>query len=137
MNPDLLSVLLRFREHKVAFLADIKQAFLQIRLAERDRDAVRFLWFSGAPNGEVNDHLRILRMTRVVFGVTPSPFLLAATIQRHLKQYETSQPQVVNTIRESLYVDDFISSTRSVEEAYHITTNAKEILVLVWSFANG
>ncbi|CAI5682672.1 unnamed protein product [Oreochromis niloticus] len=128
LNPDLLSVLLRFREHEIAFLADIKQAFLQIRLAERDRDAVRFLWFSGAPRGEVNDHLRILRMTRVVFGVTPSPFLLAATIQRHLKQYETSQPQVVNTIRESLYVDDFISSTRTVEEAYLITTNAKEIL---------
>lgn len=65
LNPDILSILIRFRKHEIAFMADIKKAFRQISLAERDRDAVRFLWLSGPPNGEQDEKLRVLRMTRV------------------------------------------------------------------------
>lgn len=118
LNPDLLIVLIRCR--------NIKLPFWQVLVALRYTDSKR------------NEHLCILRMTRLVFGVTPSPFVLVARIQRHLKQYETYKPQVVNKIRESLCVDEFISSTRSVEEAHHITTIAKQNWLLqVWSSANG
>ncbi|XP_064792902.1 uncharacterized protein LOC135513859 [Oncorhynchus masou masou] len=86
LNPDLLSILIKFRLHEIAFMADIKKAFLQISLAERDRDAVRFLWLTGPPRGENEEELHVLRMKRVVFGASPSPFLLAATIRKHLKQ---------------------------------------------------
>lgn len=106
LNPDLLIVLIRCR--------NIKLPFWQVLVTLRYTDSRR------------NEHLCILRMTRLVFGVTPSPFVLVARIQRHLKQYETYKPQVVNTIRESLCVDEFISSTRTVEEAHHRTTTAKQ-----------
>lgn len=43
LNPDLLSILIKFRLNEIAFTADIKKAFLQISLAEKDRDAVSFL----------------------------------------------------------------------------------------------
>ena len=87
LNPDLMSVLIKFRLHEIAYMADIKKAFLQISLSERDRDAVRFLWFTGPPTEEKDEKLRILRMTRVVFGASLSPFLLAATIRKHPRQY--------------------------------------------------
>lgn len=83
-------------------MADIKKAFLQISLAERDRDTVRFLWLTGPPRGENEEELRVLRMKRVVFGASPSPFLLAATFRKHLKQYETEQPEVVEIERVTL-----------------------------------
>lgn len=79
---------------------------------ESDRDAVRFLWLTGPPSGEKEGELRVLRMTRVVFGASPSPFLLAATIRKHLRRYEIEQPHVVETLR----------------EAYHVTTIAMQIL---------
>lgn len=60
--------------------------------------------------------------------MSPSPFLLAATIRKHLKQFETEQPKAVQTLRDSLYVDDFISSSLDVQEAVHVTTAAKDIL---------
>lgn len=116
------------QKHEIAFMADIKNAFLQISLVESDRDAVRFLWLTGPPTGEEEGELRVLRRTRVVFRASPSPFLLAATIRKHLRRYEKEQPHVVETLRESLYVDDFISSMHSVEEACHVTTIAKQIL---------
>lgn len=36
LNPDLLIVLTRFRQHQIAFMGDTEKAFLQISLAERD-----------------------------------------------------------------------------------------------------
>ncbi|XP_026063123.1 uncharacterized protein LOC113046525 [Carassius auratus] len=128
LNPDLLSILIKFRLHAIAFTADIKKAFLQISLAEKDRDAVRFLWLDALPHEVRGEKLRVLRMTRVVFGVSPSPFLLAATVRKHLKKYEAQLPEVVKIIKESLYVDDFISSASDVENAFSITANAKQIM---------
>lgn len=128
LNPNLLDVLIKFRLHQIAFTADITKAFLQVALAEKDKDAVRFLWLHGPPTKDGKDELRIMRMNRVTFGVSPSPFLLAATIRNHIKQYETEQHVAVEALRESLYVDDFISSSCDVDEAFSVTTTAKEIL---------
>lgn len=128
LNPNLLDVLIKFRLHQIAFTADITKAFLQIALAEKDKDAVRFLWLHGPPNKNCEDELRIMRMSRVVFGVSPSPFLLAATVRKHIAQYESQQPRVVEALRDSLYVDDFISSSSNVDEAFSVSTTAKEIL---------
>ena len=41
----LWNVLVRNRFHPVAILGDIKQAFLQVRIEESDRDAMRFHWY--------------------------------------------------------------------------------------------
>lgn len=124
LNPNLLDVL-KFRLHEIAFTADITKAFLQISLAEKDKDADRFLWLHGPPTKDCKNEVRVLRMNRVVFRVSPSPFLLTATIR---KQFEAEQPKAVQTLSDSLYVDDFISSSPTVQEALHVTTAAKDIL---------
>lgn len=77
--PEVYDVLLRFRSKKFAFASDIKKAFLQIVIKEEDRDALRFLWYINLDDliwGEDSPG----RMTRVVSGVSCSPFLLASTI---------------------------------------------------------
>ena len=47
-GPNLLEhlsdVLLRFRCHAVALVGDIEKAFLMMKVAENDRDVLRFLW---------------------------------------------------------------------------------------------
>ena len=49
LKPDLMSILIKFRLHEIAYMADIKKPFLQISLSEIDQDAVRFQWFPGPP----------------------------------------------------------------------------------------
>jgi hypothetical protein len=47
-GPDLtnrlLGVLLRFRQHEIAIVADIRVMFHQVRLNQADANMVRFLW---------------------------------------------------------------------------------------------
>ncbi|XP_068674447.1 uncharacterized protein [Montipora foliosa] len=47
LQNQLWKVLLRGRFHAVALAGDIRKAFLQVRIREQDRDALRFDWLDG------------------------------------------------------------------------------------------
>ena len=83
--PLLYDFLLRFRMGKICIVADIMHAFLQIFVDENDRDSIRFLWFENI--NDPGSKIVIYRFTRVVFGLTSSPFLVNATLQHHLSKY--------------------------------------------------
>lgn len=44
-----MSILIKFRQHRIELMADITKAFLQISLNEMDRSILRFLWKSDFP----------------------------------------------------------------------------------------
>ncbi|GFS67935.1 uncharacterized protein TNCV_1361861 [Trichonephila clavipes] len=115
----------KFRENRVAFTADIKQAFLQIQLDEEDRDVTRFLWNEN-PDGP-EELIQSYRMTRVLFGVSSSPFLLAATIKHHLKRYVEKFPETCEMLNNSLYVDDLVSGRENVEQAFKTSLESVDI----------
>jgi len=128
LNPDLLSILIKFRQHRVAMMADISKAFLQIKVNDKDRDVLRFLWLKERPAPFEELKVVIMRMTWVPFGASASPFLLAATIKHHLQKYEHIYPDEVKTLDECLYVDDFITGAESDDKALKLSWRAKEIL---------
>ena len=53
--PDLCGLLLRFRIYRVAVLADIEKAFLQLRIQQKDQDVTRFIWIKDLTKLEVID----------------------------------------------------------------------------------
>ena len=106
---DLTGILLKFRTHKKAFSADIEKAFLQIELNSLDRDATRFLWLKDINKPvDSKSNLEAYRFCRVLFGATPSPFLLNATIQYHLSQKDN---WVARDLMENMYMDNVITGT--------------------------
>ena len=44
LTPLIFQILVRFRAHKVAIIADIEKAFLNISVVPDYRDFLRFLW---------------------------------------------------------------------------------------------
>ena len=102
---------------------DICRAFLQVRIRETERDALRFHWIADKSAKQVET----LRFTRVVFGLAPSPFLLNGVIQQHLENLLSTYPDAVNEIRKSLYVDDLLSGGPTIEKAKKLKGEATKI----------
>ncbi|GFV50707.1 integrase catalytic domain-containing protein [Trichonephila clavipes] len=103
-------------------------AFLMIEIDESERDFTRFFWDENPGIDLENKRLDIFRMTRVLFGVKSSPFLLAATIKHHLKKYVDIFPDTFNHLNQSLYVDDFLCGNVSVQAALTTCIESKQIL---------
>ena len=108
----LWNVLVRNRLKPVALAADIKQAFLQVRIRPEDRDALRFHWLKNKDPSVIE----ALRFTRALFGLVQSPFLLAGTLKLHLQSLREKYPVEVDEILRSLYVDDVITGGNTKEE---------------------
>ena len=109
-------LLFRFQSYPVALVADVEKAFLMISVDPNDRDVLRFLWVQDPFDNDVK--LVTMRFTRVLFGVSSSPFLLNATIKHHLDSYRSSKPNVVESLSRSMYVDEIIAGVDSVDDAF-------------------
>ena len=101
--PHLFDILLKFRSNPIGLVADIEKAFHQIVIEQKDRDAIRFLWFKDMP--EIVQY----RFYRLVFGLTSSHAILTKTIRQHLPRYLLKEPEMAKLLCESFYVDDLIS----------------------------
>ena len=90
---------------------------------EKDRDSIRFLWVENA--ADEKPVVKEYRFTRVIFGSGPSPYLLNATLRRHLKRYEEQEPAVVQNVLPNMYCDDLVrgaaNSTQAIELKDKIT----------------
>ena len=92
---------------------------------DRDRDVLRFLWIDDIAKSE--PEIKAYRFTRVVFGVSSSPFLLNATIRFHLESHMESNGEIVKCLLRSTYVDDIVSGAGSDAEAFELFVQAKDL----------
>ena len=95
----------------MSLTGDMKEAFLQVRIREEDRDTLRFHWISDLESQKVE----VLRFTPALFGLAPSPFLLGGVIKQHLETCRANLPELVREIQKSLYVDDLVSGGQLYE----------------------
>ncbi|UYV84919.1 hypothetical protein LAZ67_X004007, partial [Cordylochernes scorpioides] len=119
--PDLL---LRFRLGKYGIIADMRKAFLQIQVREEDREFLRFLWWK-----KDQKTLKFYRHCRVVFGLTSSPFLLAATIKYHLSLPQFQDNRCAELLARSFYVDNCILSLSSTHDVKIFIKESSDIMM--------
>ncbi|XP_052752614.1 uncharacterized protein LOC128201063 [Galleria mellonella] len=121
-GPDLLEnlvgILFRFREGRIALTADIKEMFPQIRIREQDRDALRFLW---RYNSIKDAPLKEYRMCAVIFGATSSPFIALYIKNKNAIFYQDRYPEAVDAIIHDHYtrprMDDYLGSLDNEDQA--------------------
>ncbi|XGW22581.1 hypothetical protein V3C99_005081 [Haemonchus contortus] len=122
--PELAGILLRTRLYRYLLIADVEKAFHQVRLQRSQRDATRFLWLKDPFSPPTRDNLRILRFTRIPFGVNASPFMLAAAIQYYLR-YLCSP--LSKEIERNTYVDNVAFGAATHDEAIKKYEMAKSV----------
>lgn len=115
LTSNLLGVLLRFRQDRVAVKGDIEGMFHQVRVPPEDRDLFRFLWW---PDGNVSLPPKAYRMTAHVFGCTSSPGCANFAVRKTAEDNSNNFSEVVvKTLLKIFYVDDVLKSVATVTEA--------------------
>ncbi|XP_062703182.1 uncharacterized protein LOC134285759 [Aedes albopictus] len=125
-GPDLLvplvDVLLRFREGKIAVCSDIREMFLRILIREEDSRSQCFLWRNN-PDKDVQVYVINVAM----FGATSSPCTAQYAKNRNAFDFAEKYPRAVNAIVKGHYVDDFLDSVNTVDEAVQLVTEVQNI----------
>ncbi|KAK6171682.1 hypothetical protein SNE40_018124 [Patella caerulea] len=115
---------MRFREKPVAFVADIRAMFHQVKGPVDQWDFLRFLWW---PAGDTEKEVEEYQMTVHFFGAVSSlsvcNFALKRTAEVNITQYEEN---VTETIMKNFYVDDCLKSTYNVQEAVVLANCLRE-----------
>jgi len=115
--PEILTTLLQFRLYPVGIIGDIGQAFLQLSLNRRERDLTRFFWYRVIKDEDGNyDTTREIitySFTRLLFGLTGSPFLLSATIRELADMYKAEFPTAAALVDSSTFMDDFAAGAEN------------------------
>ncbi|KAL5476354.1 hypothetical protein EMCRGX_G026289 [Ephydatia muelleri] len=126
-GQNIFDIILRFRCHKIALVGDIEKAFLMVSMWNEDRDVLRFLWVDNIEKDFPK--LLVLRFTRVVFGVSASPFLLNATLDHHIRKYEAEDPEFVARFLRAIYVDDVTYGGSDIKDVFQLYLKTKKRLL--------
>ncbi|PIC30147.1 hypothetical protein B9Z55_021490 [Caenorhabditis nigoni] len=118
----LTGIVLRSRTGKFYMTSDIEKAFHQIRLQLEDRDYTRFVWLKDWRKGAVQGNFVTYRFQRIPFGMSCSPFLLAASILTYMERYPA---EINKRIEENLYVDNLLFLTNKEEELPDLYKDSK------------
>ena len=113
LTSSLLGVLILFRQEPVACMGDIQAMFYQVKVAEEDRDFLRFLWW---PEGDLSKELAVYKMTVHMFVSSPScaSYALRKTADDNSSDFSA---ETVQAVKQNFYVDDCLLSLSSEKAA--------------------
>ena len=112
IHSPLLDVLLRFRSHRIALIADVSKMYRAIELVPADQDLHRFVW-----RKETTEPLKDYRMTRLTFGVSASSFAANMAVKQNACDLSAQYPLAAQAVERSFYVDDCLTGADTVQDA--------------------
>ncbi|XP_065077317.1 uncharacterized protein LOC135700663 [Ochlerotatus camptorhynchus] len=125
-GPDQLSslpgVLFRFRQYGVAVSSDVQEIFHQLRIREEDKISQLFLWRTNP-----SDNPTVYVMDVATFGSTCLPASAQFVKNRNAEEHSEAYPEATNAIIHDHYVDDYLVSFSSVEEAAKVASDVRYV----------
>ena len=119
----LVGVLMRFRQHLCAVIADIKDMFMRVGVREEDRDVQRFLWRDRDRVSEPTEY----RMKVLLFGAKSSPSTAAYVKNRNALSFSTRYPKASSKLINNCYEDEILDSCDSELELIELIQQFKII----------
>lgn len=117
-------LIIKFRCQEIGITADIEKAFLQISIAEHDREYMKFIWWADYERKSI----LVFRHKRVVFGVKSSPFLLNAVLLYHLNRAPEKLKKTAEKLKTSLYIDNCVTSVKNKLECELFIAEAQQLM---------
>lgn len=123
VNVPLTKMLFRFRLGLVGICGDIREMFHQVRIRKEDQNSQRFLWREGNGKSDPNTYV----MEAMTFGSTCSPASAQFVKNLNAAEFADMSPAAADAIQRNHYVDDYVASFATPEQAAEVTKAVVDI----------
>lgn len=123
IQRDLHETVMRFRRHKVAMSADIKQMFRQLKVIQEQWNLQRIFWRENS-----NEPLQEYRLKVVTYGLASSPHCAVRALTEIANIIETESPELAKIIKNDFYMDDLLTGADNIEQAIELSKELTKVL---------
>lgn len=121
IQSDLLSILLRFREHRFVLTGDIAKMYRMIAIDESQRHLQLILW-----RCEKTHNIVVYQLNTVTYGTASAPFLSTRCLQQ--LALECGDEIIKETMLTDFYIDDLSTGCASANQLTHIFKSITRVL---------
>lgn len=129
-GPDLLTclngVLLRFRQYPYPISGDIEKMYHQVLVPQHQQSLLRFLWNESGDASEPKEY----QMKVHVFGAVSSPTSCIYALRKTVEDFGNQFPHVADAVLNNIYVDNYLDSTETEQEAISKIRDVSALLKL-------
>lgn len=112
IQPELFDLLVRWRRFEFAMSADIEKMYRMMYVNRKHADFQTILWHRPGTSG-----ILPYRLLTITFGTSSSPFQATRGVYEIGERIKKENPSLAKTIQTCFYVDDFLKSFDTIEEA--------------------
>ena len=124
MLNNLLGLLLRFSEEKVAIMCDLTKMYHSIDISLKDQMTHIFLWRDLNETAQVG----MYAMTALNFGDRPSGSIAIAALQMTAELSEKDFLNASKMIKDNSYMDDILNSVDSVAKTKELASSVTTVV---------
>ena len=119
---DLVGIILRSREKPIFITADIGDFFMQVGVRKEARKFLQFSW-----NDDFIKPPKEFDYQRHIFGARDSPAGAIYALQQAARDNAENYPDILETVTIDFYMDDFVKSVGSTEEALQLHQRLRHV----------
>ncbi|XP_055645590.1 uncharacterized protein LOC129782412 [Toxorhynchites rutilus septentrionalis] len=123
VQEDLLDIILRFRVHKCAIVADIAKMYRMIGIHTEDQRLQRILW-----RDSPIEPIRTFELATVTYGTASAPYLATKCLQKLADEGVNKYPTAARVLKQDFYIDDLLTGTDNFEDGVKLVKELIELL---------
>lgn len=124
LQQDLQSLLLKLRQYRYAYTADIEKMYRQILINEQDQLLHKIVW-----RENLNLPIQSFQLTTVTYGTKAAPFLAMMTLKRLAADERERFPEAASVLESSFYMDDLVHGSHTLETGKKLITDLNQLLL--------
>ncbi|XP_029161285.1 uncharacterized protein LOC114933017 [Nylanderia fulva] len=103
LQTDLAAVVMRWRQFRYVYSADVEKMYRQIVVDLRDTNYQRILWVDTE-----TERVQEYKLLTVTYGMASAPFLALRVLRQLVRDEGHSYPLAVSVLTDNIYVDDVL-----------------------------
>ncbi|KAG8233721.1 hypothetical protein J437_LFUL019191 [Ladona fulva] len=123
LQKEISDLIIRFRLHPVALVADIYKMYRMIHLLPQHSKYQHIVWRSSE-----KESLQVYRLNTVTYGLTSSPYLALRTLKQLSEDEADNFPKAASVLSGDFFVDDLLTGASSELEAIELIKKLQRLL---------